>query len=160
MAGGRPKAVIDWVIVDAKLEAGCSGAEVAAFLGLDKKTIYERCVTDKEMPFSEYLQHKRAKGESLLREKQFHKAMGYTDTGDNTLLIWLGKQRLKQTDIKAKDIENTVDNYLDRIKTKDFSKDDYKPKAVPGPGGKEQPVEAESERADKVHDSGTAARNG
>lgn len=42
------------------------------------------------------MQQKRAKGESILRAHQYAKALGLTDKGDNTLLIWLGKQRLEQ----------------------------------------------------------------
>ena len=87
---------IDWKKVDDLLVAGSSGAEIAANMGIHPTTLYNRCVTDKEMPFCDYSAQKRSKGDSLLRAHQFAKALGFTDKGDNTLLIWLGKVRLKQ----------------------------------------------------------------
>jgi hypothetical protein len=96
--GGRPKADIDWDYVDSLLEAGCSGREISSTIGITPQTIYDRCLQDNKKEFSLYSQEKQAKGESLLRAHQYAKALGYTDKGDNTLLIWLGKTRLKQID--------------------------------------------------------------
>jgi len=93
---GRPKSEIDWNRVDALLQADCSGAGIAATLGIAPCTLYDRCLTDKGISFSSYSQQMNIKGESLLKEVQHLKAM----SGDNTLLIWLGKCRLKQTDAK------------------------------------------------------------
>ena len=102
---GRPKSNIKWDEVDHLLISGCSGAEIAGFIGVERRTIYERCVDEKGMSFSDYSQLMKAKGNSLLRAQQFAKALGKTDKGDNTLLIWLGKQRLEQRD-KPRDEEN------------------------------------------------------
>lgn len=96
--GGRPKAVIDWLVVDQLLISGCSGTEIAAYIGIYANTLYDRCLTDNKILFSEYSQEKQAKGDSILRAHQFNKALGKTEKGDNTLLIWLGKNRLKQRD--------------------------------------------------------------
>jgi len=90
----RPKANIDWKIVDSLLEASCEGTEIAAYLGIDNDTLYKRCKLDNKMGFSEYLQQKKAKGDTLLKTKQFKVAMD----GDKAMLIWLGKQRLNQRD--------------------------------------------------------------
>lgn len=95
---GKPKSLIDWDIVDSYLEAGCSGRETASAIGISEFTLYDRCVTDNSMPFSQYIQLKSAKGEALLRKVQYDKARGISDQGDNTLLIWLGKCRLKQSE--------------------------------------------------------------
>jgi hypothetical protein len=95
---GAPKAIIDWKKVDDLLIAGCSGAEIAAYIGVAACTVYDRCMTDNKMPFAEYSQQKYAKGESLLRAHQYYKALGKTKDGDNTLLIWLGKNRLGQVE--------------------------------------------------------------
>lgn len=94
--GGRPKSDIDWKRVDELLQADCSGAGIAATLGIAPCTLYDRCLTDKGISFSQYSQQMNIKGESLLKEVQYLKAMN----GDNALLIWLGKCRLKQTDAK------------------------------------------------------------
>lgn len=95
---GRPKSIIDWKYVDTLLIAGCSGREISFNIGLNPKTLYERCETEHGVPFSEYSQQKYAKGDSLLRKQQFDKALGRTTDGDNMMLIWLGKNRLKQSD--------------------------------------------------------------
>ena len=97
-SGGRPKADISWNYVDSLLEGGCSGAEIASALGISAHTLYDRCLSDNKMMYSEYSQCKSAKGEALLRMQQYNKALGLTESGDNTQLIWLGKTRLKQID--------------------------------------------------------------
>lgn len=116
MAGngpGRPKANIDWDKVDQYLIAGCSGAEVAGNLGLEKQSIYKYCEEEKGMTFTQYKQLKRAKGDSLLRAAQFKNAMD----GNTTMQVWLGKQRLDQRD---KPEESQIHNhyYFDHDPTK------------------------------------------
>lgn len=90
----RPKANINWDEVGKMLEAGCSGVGIAASIGVDEGTLRKRCEKDLKCSFSEFAQQKKSKGDDLLRAKQFALAM----KGDKTLLIWLGKQRLGQTD--------------------------------------------------------------
>jgi hypothetical protein len=92
--GGRKYKFIDWDKVDRFLEAGCSGVEIAAYIGVFYSTLYDRCVIDKNMSWTEYSQNKKAKGESMLRAKQFEIAM----KGDKAMLVWLGKNRLNQSD--------------------------------------------------------------
>lgn len=98
---GGPKVHIDWKKVDDLLVAGCSGTRIAAAIGINRYTLYDRCVTDKGIPWDQYSQQMQAKGESILEAHQFAKALGLTDKGDNTLLIWLGKTRLKQRDVNV-----------------------------------------------------------
>lgn len=90
----RPQKEIDWNLVDNLLIAGCTGPEVAAALGISVITLYHRTPKDKDITFNEYAQKFRSKGDSMLRTVQFKKAM----SGDNTQLIWLGKNRLGQRD--------------------------------------------------------------
>lgn len=90
----RKKIDIDWRKVDRMLEAGCDGTEVAATLGIHEDTLYNACESDNKMGFSAYKAIKRASGDRLLRIKQFEIAM----TGDKTMLVWLGKQRLGQSE--------------------------------------------------------------
>ena len=97
----RPKADIDWKRVDELLEADCEGTEIAAHLGLVPDTLYKRCQEDNKLRFSDYLRQKKAKGNSLLKEKQFEKAI----SGDSGMLVWLGKNRLNQSDKKQQTIE-------------------------------------------------------
>ena len=91
----RPKKEIDWKIVDELLEADCEGTEIAAYLGMCPDTLYDRCKLEHKTNFSEYLQQKKAKGNSLLKKTQFDAATVDKDRG---MLIWLGKQRLGQKD--------------------------------------------------------------
>jgi hypothetical protein len=89
---GRPKVDIDWDKVGKMLEAGASAEGIAATIGCDRAVLYRRCETDNKVPFTTFSQEKKAKGDELLRTKQFQVAMA----GDKTMLIWLGKQRLDQ----------------------------------------------------------------
>jgi len=87
--------MIDWKLVDDLLISGCLGTEVAAHFGIHAETLYRRCEKDKKVGFSEYLRQKRAKGDCLIREAQFDAAVRGRDRG---MLIWLGKNRLGQSD--------------------------------------------------------------
>lgn len=93
---GRKKIEIDWKKVDKWLEAGAKGTEVAAALGVNYKTLERRCLEDNKVHFGEYLKVKRECGNTKLRLKQQELAM----EGDRGMLIWLGKNRLDQTDKK------------------------------------------------------------
>jgi len=88
----RPHKPIDWDKVDKLLLAGCSGTEIAPHFDIHVENFYLRVQEQYGMGFTGYSALKRQQGDSLLKAKQFEKAM----KGDNTLLIWLGKTRLKQ----------------------------------------------------------------
>lgn len=90
----RPQKQIDWELVDRLLVAGCLGTEIAPHFDMHHDTFYERCEKEKGTSFTAYSQQKRSIGDSVLREVQFEKAK----KGDNSLLIWLGKNRLKQSE--------------------------------------------------------------
>lgn len=86
--------------------SGCKLHTMARFLGVDDKTLLAH--------FSELIEQNRAAGKVMLYKKQFAAAM----EGDNTMLIWLGKNRLDQTDkarvdttasIKLYDVASPVD---------------------------------------------------
>ena len=102
----RPKADIDWKRVDELLEADCEGTEIAAHLGLVPETLYRRCETDHKISFSKYLQEKKASGNSILKEAQFKLAK----QSHKTMLIWLGKQRLGQSE--KQDLSHTIKDEL------------------------------------------------
>lgn len=90
--------VRDWKKIDDLLMAGCLGTEIAGYLGIHPETLYRWVEEEKKMGFADYLLEKRSKGDSIIRAQQYAKALGLSDKGDNTLLIWLGKNRLKQRD--------------------------------------------------------------
>lgn len=117
----RPEIDIDWRKADDLMIAGCSGIEVAAYLGINKNTFYERVEKDKGMRYQDYLAKMRSKGDSLLKAQQFAKALGSTKNGDNMMLIWLGKNRLDQYDNKPQEIpgnDNVIGEDLEKAKLK------------------------------------------
>lgn len=96
---GRKPIAINWLEVDRFLEAGASGPETASYLGIHYDTLQKRFKKEhshkaKFTYFSEYITYKRRAGDLKLRVKQFDLAM----KGDRGMLIWLGKNRLNQSD--------------------------------------------------------------
>lgn len=111
----RKEIPINWKRADELLEAGCLGTEVAAYFGMHPETFYDRVVKEKKVGFSEYSSKKKSSGEALIREAQFDKAV---KKKDNSMLIWLGKQRLGQKDSPSEHIvnEEIMKHYLDVMK--------------------------------------------
>ena len=91
---GRSQITINWDEVDKYLIAGCNGQEIADILGICNDTLFNRCKEVHNMSFSDYSAKKRQKGNALLNMKQFQIAMN----GNVSMLIWLGKQRLCQSE--------------------------------------------------------------
>ena len=87
---GRPKAKIDWKMVDKYLQAQCSGVGIASLLGIAYVTLARACEAEHNVNFEEYSQAKKGEGKELLRATMFKNAMG----GDKALQIWLSKQYL------------------------------------------------------------------
>lgn len=83
---GRPLADIDIEKVADLALRGASNNEIAHLLDVDDQTIINR--------FSKLLDKKRAERRVWLRDLQSNKAK----QGDTTMLIWLGKNILDQTD--------------------------------------------------------------
>ena len=93
---GRKKIVINWARVDSALKAGANGVQVAAMLGISFDTLSRRTNEEKNADFAAYMREKREAGNEELLKAQYEGAI----SGDRGLLIWLGKQRLNQTDKK------------------------------------------------------------
>lgn len=100
----RPEKEIDWALVDKLLLAGCPGTEIAPHFDMHPDTLYRRTEERYNMCFTAYQQEKRQRGDSLLRAKQYEKAL----QGDNTMLVWLGKNRMKQKE--TPDHDNVAEN--------------------------------------------------
>lgn len=115
---GRPAAEIDWKKVEDLLMSGCMGTGIAAYLGISAQTLYDRCLIEKGILFSQFSQEKKEKGDEILRAHQYAKALGITNKGDNTLLIWLGKVRLNQREEKVADMN--AQSLSDLLKAKDI----------------------------------------
>jgi len=94
--GGRPKIEIDWDQVDKMCAIHCTGEEQAAILEISYDTLNRRCHEEKSMSFADYFKQKSAGGKMSLRRKQYTTAMD----GNTTMLVWLGKNWLGQSDTK------------------------------------------------------------
>jgi len=94
---GRPPSKINWDEVKESLLKGCTVLDIAAEQGVYDGTLREACRREQKMQWTEFASMYRYRGDALLRKKQFDSAM----TGDRTLLVWLGKQRLDQRDTPA-----------------------------------------------------------
>lgn len=92
--GGRPKKEVDYDLLNASCEIMCTGEECAALQGMDYDTLNNRLKEDKGVGFSEYYRQRSVSGKMSLRRKQYETAM----EGDKTMLVWLGKNWLGQTD--------------------------------------------------------------
>jgi len=90
----RPLIPIDWDQVDEMCSIQCTGEEIAGVLGVDYDTLSRACKREKLCSFADYIGQKRSGGKSSLRRKQYTTAM----EGNPTMLVWLGKNWLGQTD--------------------------------------------------------------
>lgn len=93
---GRKQIPIDWEIAEKYMIAGCSGAQVAAAFGMHHDTFYQRAQDHYNASFASVLSKFHAHGDAQIYAAQHYKAIGATKKGDNALLTYLGKVRLKQ----------------------------------------------------------------
>ena len=110
---GRPESKIDWEKLDSFLEAGCSGAECAHYFGCHPNTLYRQVDEKYGCNISAYSQEKKAKGDVMIRDVRFRKAL----EGDNTMLIWLSKTRLGESEKQSDDKDDIIRNLLEFIKS-------------------------------------------
>ena len=82
----RPRLEIDTDLVEKLAVIHCTNTEIAAVVGCGESTIRRR--------FGELVAKGREQGRMTLRRKQYEAAMG----GNITMMIWLGKQILHQSD--------------------------------------------------------------
>lgn len=86
MGRGRPRKELDEKLLEELATIGCTTPEMATILDVSEDTL--------ERNFAGILKKGRANLDMSLRRKQVNVA----NTGNVTMLIWLGKQRLGQTD--------------------------------------------------------------
>lgn len=90
----RPIITIDYEVVDKLCHIQCTGEEIASVLRIDYDTLQRAVKRDKKMSFTEYFKQKANGGKASLRRMQWKAA----ESGNTTMLIWLGKQMLNQSD--------------------------------------------------------------
>ena len=116
---GRPKLKINWDKVDDQLRLGCTGQEIASYCGVCAATLYDRAKEFYGINFSEHAQQQREIGDIALRDAQYNIAVKDKNV---TMLIWLGKQRLKQVDRDSVDISGSA-----RIEVVSYNGQELKP---------------------------------
>ena len=83
---GRPKKELDTKLIERLSSIFCTNEEIASVVECHADTLADN--------FSEYLKKGRDQGKTSLRRMQWEKAQ----SGNTTMLIWLGKQMLGQKD--------------------------------------------------------------
>jgi len=101
---GRPHFNINWDQVDKMCAMQCTGEEIAGVLGCDYDTLSNAIWREKELSFTEYFKQKASVGKMSLRRTQYSTAMD----GNPTMLVWLGKNWLGQTDKRDYVIDHTI----------------------------------------------------
>lgn len=84
----------EWEQIDSMMAIRCTGEEIAAIMNVSYDTLCTRIKEKHGVSYSDYFNKRGANGKMSLRRRQYTKAMD----GDNTMLIWLGKNWLNQTD--------------------------------------------------------------
>lgn len=91
---GRPKKILTedaLKLIENLSRIMCTDEEIASILGCSRDIFYN---PDNEELFRQAIEKGKANGKQSLRRKQYEVAM----KGNSSMLIWLGKQWLGQTD--------------------------------------------------------------
>ena len=91
---GRKLIPIEWEQVEQMCFIQCTGEEMAGVLGIDYQTLERAIKREYKCNFKDYYKQKSAGGKMSLRRRQYNSALD----GNATMLIWLGKQWLGQSD--------------------------------------------------------------
>lgn len=92
MRRGRPQKVIDLELLAEYAKKQVSKEVAAAALGIDRHTLTNT--------HGDLWDHHKALGQVALSGKQYDMAMD----GNVTMLVWLGKQHLDQTDVRRSEL--------------------------------------------------------
>ncbi len=99
--GGRPRKVIDWEQLEKLCAIHCTGEECASVLGVSYDALNDAIKRAGYSGFPEYFKKHSGPGKASLRRMQFKSA----ESGNATMLIWLGKQYLGQRDYKYEPLD-------------------------------------------------------
>ncbi len=94
--GRKPLTVINWDEFEKLCGIQSTLLEICSWFDCDDVTLSKYVLEHYGMPFSEVFKRKRGKGKVSLRRRQFQAALD----GEVSMLIFLGKQYLGQTDKK------------------------------------------------------------
>lgn len=90
----RPRKVIDWQEFKKLCQIHATQEEIAGWFECSVDTIERACKRDQKAGFAELYKQWSAGGKISVRRKQIEVAL----SGNPTMLIWVGKQMLGQTE--------------------------------------------------------------
>lgn len=91
---GRPKKEFNWDQFDKLCAIHCTLFEISGIMEISEDVIERNCKKKFKKTFAEVYRLKASKGKMSLRRRQFEAAM----SGSVPMLIWLGKNWLKQAE--------------------------------------------------------------
>lgn len=103
----RPKKEINWELVEKRMEAGCKGVEISAYLRIDSNTFYRRFEEQYSKRFVDSVGDLYSAGDANLKFTQYMKAL----SGNTNMLTLLGRERLgqgKEDEIKKSPYEDML----------------------------------------------------
>jgi DNA-binding CsgD family transcriptional regulator len=100
---GRPKAKIDVEMIEKLAKIHCTPREMGYIMGVDHRTIIKH--------HGDVIERGKANGRLAIRRKQIEVAL----SGDKTLLIWLGKVLLNQSETQMHDEDSKILPWNDDI---------------------------------------------
>ena len=111
--GGRPKKEIDKELFEDLCKILCTKDEICNILNVDEKTLTKWCKKIYREGFSDIYKKLTDDGKSSLRRAQYKAAL----SGNATMLVWMGKQFLGQTDkVIAENPESGYEKLAEELK--------------------------------------------
>ena len=93
--GGRPRVDLDMETLTSLVRIQCTAEECAGVLNVSVDTIDRRLKEVHGIGFADFIKRHSGEGKASLRRAQFKAA---TEDRQPTMLVWMGKQMLGQTD--------------------------------------------------------------
>lgn len=115
---GHAATEIDWAEVGEFAEAGSTGIEIAAHLGITPRTFYERCLKERGRYWQHIVQEHYSHGNAKLRLAQFKRAL----KGNAEMLKLLGQQRLGQFDRAALNVTTNFNLDIPRLSMEELKR--------------------------------------
>jgi len=106
----RPRKELNWNELDKLCAIHATRKEIADWFEVSEDTIERRCQEEFGISFASYYDQKAVNGKMSLRRKQYEQAMG----GNTTMLLWLGKQYLGQSDKQETTLDSKIQINIDK----------------------------------------------
>ncbi len=113
---GRKPKEINWEIVANLCSIQCTQEEIEFITGISVRTLRDRAPKEKGVTFPEYIKEHATRGLMSLRRWQFRAAEKQAEgKGNVSMLIWLGKNYLGQSEDGSRIKSQTNDSDKDDV---------------------------------------------